>query len=102
LPKWRQPPNPEIVAVLPNGDLGYHSATLARPRLTSPGRPSQRRQDSANFGYSGGDGFAEFQGGGCDVLHLPAEAARVLVYFWVAAPEGFEPVEFRLKFVDLL
>jgi len=23
----RQPPNPKIVAVLPNGDLGYHSAT---------------------------------------------------------------------------
>ena len=49
-----------------------------------------------------GDGFAEFQGGGYDVPHLAAEAAQVLVYFGVAAPEGVEPVEFRLKLVDLL
>lgn len=49
-----------------------------------------------------GDGFAEFQGGAYELLHLAAEAAQVLVDFGVAAPEGFEPVEFRLKLVDLL
>lgn len=49
-----------------------------------------------------GDGFAESQGGADELFHLAAEVPHFLVDFGVVALEGFEPVEFRLEFVDLL
>jgi hypothetical protein len=49
-----------------------------------------------------GDGFAEFQGGADELLHLATEVQQFPGDFVVAALEGFEPVEFHLELVDLL
>ena len=49
-----------------------------------------------------GDGFAEFEGGADELVHLATEVWQFPGDFAVAGLEGFEPVEFGLELVDLL
>ena len=49
-----------------------------------------------------GDGFVEFEGGADELFHLTSEVAHFPGDFAVVAPEGLQPVEFRLELVNLL
>ena len=60
-----------------------------------------RRATLAGTGLHG-DGFAEFQGGADELLHLAAEVRQFAGDFTVVALEGLQPVEFRLERVNLL